>query len=120
MLAGRSIKLDPAPVYDVRFHPAFIDELADHPKADSLLDEIGHDLSIAENHLRKGAITKIREQHGVALYRYKPSTDREIRILYAPQGRRRDVVMSIPRSSDYRKASLETAIRRVTNWGANN
>ncbi len=116
MLTSRSINLDPDPVNEVRFHSAFVDEMDDHPLAEALLDEIQHDLAISPLHLRRDAITKVKEKHGVSLYRYKPTTGRAIRILYAPHGNRRDVVMAIPRSSNYRKADLEAAIRRAAEW----
>jgi hypothetical protein len=110
-MLARRIPLKPKPRYEVRFHPAFLDELADREDAEALLEEIAHDLSIPE--LRRGAITKVRESHGIALYRYKPRSDRATRILFSPHEQFRDVVMAIPRSSDYRASDLEAAIRRV-------
>ena len=77
MFVARRISLNPQPKYDVRFHPVFVDELADHPDAEALLEEIDHDLSISEKDLRKEAITKVREDHGVALFRTLKSTRKE-------------------------------------------
>lgn len=112
-MLARTIRLKPGRLYTVIFHDSFLAEIATHPKGDELLVEIDRDLSISERDLRRNAITKVHEAHGVALYRYKPTTDRDIRILYSPRGRRRDVVMAIPRSTDYRRSDLDAAVRRA-------
>ncbi|MDQ1446965.1 MAG: hypothetical protein QOI20_3429 [Acidimicrobiaceae bacterium] len=112
-MLARRIPLAPPPAYEVRFHAAFIDEIAAHPHAEALLEEIAHDLAISEKHLRRGAVTKVASKHGVDLWRFKPNTDHAIRILYSPQGNVREVVMAIPRSTDYRASDLDAAIGRI-------
>jgi len=112
-ILGRIIPLKPEKVYKVIFDETFLGEIADHPKVDELLEEIDGDLSVAEKHLARDTVTKVHEERGVQIWRHKPGTDKQVRILYSPQGKERWVVDSIPRRTDYRRNDLNTAIKRV-------
>lgn len=51
MFTARRIPLEPKRVYEVHFHPKFVDELVNHPRGDEILQELDHNLSLDERHL---------------------------------------------------------------------
>lgn len=112
-MLARIIPLKPERIYNVIFEDTFNADVADHPRADDLIDETDSDLGILERYLPREKITKVHSDKGIDIWRYKPGTDKALRVLYWPDGKDRHVLMTIPRSTDYRRTDLDTAVHRA-------
>lgn len=110
---ARMIPLKRERIYTVLFDDGFLQEIARHPRADEILEELDRDLSISERHLPRDTVKKVYSKHGIDIWRHKGGADKDLRTLFSAHDRERLVVVAIPRKTDHRTSDLEAAARRV-------
>lgn len=110
-MGARRRPLDPPRRFKVRFHPKFLDEVADAPYADRLLVELDEVLS--RDPFRPSGRRARQLADVERLWRYRPHCAGRMRVLYRVERDLVFVTLLLPRRSEYRKALLRQAGRRA-------
>jgi hypothetical protein len=113
-LAARRIPLDAQPEYEVVFVPELAADLHAEAKVDELVVELETQLSLRLEHIAGRRTEKIEGSKDMALYKYRPHADNDVRFVFATEEKpkRRVVLGYWPRKRDYRKQDLKTAAQR--------